>query len=458
MSKKEIRQGGAWRPFRFCIVSLGCAKNTVDANGMGILLQRAGFQATEKPESADFVIVNTCGFIQPAREESLETMRSLAGSLRRNQKLLAAGCWAQRQPELLIDQVPRLDAVLGTRDWHRIVALLQNMTQEKPLSSRIWVNTHLAAMPEEAGAPGYAISGRSAFLKIADGCNRSCAFCAIPSIKGRHISRSASSIIRDARALQNLGVHEINLIAQDTTYYGYDLGMKEGLAQLLEDMVVAVPEVPWIRVLYAFPGFVTPRLIDVISRYPQILPYIDIPLQHAHPAVLRRMLRPDDINEVRHTIELLRKSMPDVAIRTTFVVGFPGETDEEFEQLMDFINEMRFDRVGVFEYSHEVGTPASQLPDDIPPEVKAARRQAVMLAQQEISLSRNAEFVGRQLMVLVEGSGDDVTIARSYRDAPEIDGLVLIPGLLEPNQMVSVQVTEALEYDLVARVVEDSSG
>jgi ribosomal protein S12 methylthiotransferase len=456
VSKKRNLKRGAQRPFRFCIISLGCAKNTVDANGMAVLLLRAGYRSTDDPKNADYVIVNTCGFINPAREESLETLRDLAGALKSGQKLIAAGCWAQRQPDVLVKNVPQINGVIGTRVWAEIVPFLQNLDAEHNQSTQVFVERLLSTMPEEANAPGYAISGASSFLKIADGCNRTCSFCAIPAIKGQHVSRTMQSILRDARELQSLGVQEINLIAQDTTYYGYDLGVRDGLAQLLERMVVEVPEVPWIRILYAFPGFVSPRLIETIARNRQILPYIDIPLQHAHPEVLRRMKRPADIAEVRRTIAKLRHAMPDVAIRTTLIVGFPGETEEEFQVLLDFIKEMEFDRVGVFTYSHEMGTSAGKLRDDVLPEVKQARREMLMITQQAISQVRNRKLIGQRLQVLLEGEGDDLTVGRSYRDAPEIDGMVLIQDKLTPGHMVTVEVTEALEYDLMAKVVSDT--
>lgn len=454
MKKRNSRKRGAPRPFSFYIMSLGCAKNTVDANGMAHLLRRAGYRATAEPKSADFIIVNTCGFILPAREESLETLQALASTLRPQQKLVAAGCWAQRQPDVLLESIPRIDAIIGTRSWTQIVPLLHNLSTSSTVAPRVLVESKLSAMAEDVGAPGYVVSGISSFLKIADGCNRACAFCAIPSIKGHHISRSIEAILHDASELQSLGVKEINLIAQDTTYYGTDLGLKDGLVTLLEQLVSAIPEVPWIRVLYAFPGYVTPGLIDVIARYAQILPYIDIPLQHANPDVLRRMHRPHDMDEVRRTIMHLRDAIPDVAIRTTLITGFPGETDEEFRDLVNFIQEVKFDRAGVFIYSHEAGTAASRLADDVPMEVKHARREALMVAQQAISLERNASFVGRRLQVLLEGTGDNLTVGRSFRDAPEIDGLVLIPEIIQPDRMVTVEVTEALEYDLVAHVVE----
>jgi len=451
-SKENIKRGDQ-RPFRFYIASLGCPKNTVDSSNMAVLLQRAGYAPTLDAEQADILIVNTCGFIEAARQESLDTMQDLAAGLHPEQRLVAAGCWAQREPDVLLDAIPQLDALLGTRTWNDIVSVADSLfaARETPPLRRI-ANTAVT-LPEAAGAPGFVISGPSAFLKVADGCSRTCAFCAIPAIKGTTVSRPIGAVLDDARQLQELGVLEINLIAQDVTYYGRDMGLQDGLAQLLERMLVEIPDVPWLRLLYAFPGFVTPRLIDVIAQSPQVLPYIDIPLQHAHPEVLRRMRRPDDIDSVRHLVEDLRAAIPDIALRTTFIVGFPGETEAQFLTLLDFVNAMRFDRVGVFTYSHENGTAAARFPDDVPPEVKEERREALMLTQQSISRRKNSAFIGKRLDVLLEGTGDDVTVGRSYRDAPEIDGVVLIPEELRPNRLVTVKITDALEYDLIGRVV-----
>ena len=438
---------------RFYIASLGCPKNTVDSNGMAILLQRAGYQSTSDPDLADVLVVNTCGFIAPARAESLETLQDLAAGLRPEQRLIAAGCWSQREPETLMAMVPQVDAVLGTRSWHKLPALLEEL-QQRPAERLIYTEERPMVLPEEAGTGGYVISGASAFLKIADGCSRRCAFCAIPLIKGPNVSRPVAAILDDARRLQELGVLEINLISQDSTYYGHDLGMQEGLATLLERLVTAVPEIPWLRVLYAFPGYVTPRLIEVLATHPQVLPYVDIPLQHAHPDVLRRMRRPADVAGVRRMVERLRQTVPEVCLRTTFIVGFPGETEAEFRALLDFVEELRFDRVGVFKYSHEVGTPAAELSDDVPEDVKGARLEALMVAQQAISLEKNRALVGARLPILLEGSGDGLTVGRSYRDAPEIDGLVLIRGELPVRRLVTVDIEEALVYDLIGKVVE----
>jgi len=436
---------------RFYIASLGCAKNTVDAEGIATLLRRAGYLATGDPARADVVIVNTCGFIAAAREESLTTLRSLAEQITPRQKLIAAGCWAQREPERLRQLLPDLDAIVGTRTWHEIPRIVQELSRtEAPIVN---VQRRKVVMPEEAGTGGYVRFGASAFLKIADGCSRGCAFCAIPGIKGPTVSRPLEAILEDARQLRDAGVLEINLIAQDTSFYGHDLGMRDGLATLLEGLVEAVPDLPWLRILYLFPGFITDRLIDVIAAYPQVLPYVDIPLQHADPAILRRMRRPADVEAVKRTIGRLRERMPEITLRTTFIVGFPGESEREFLTLLRFVEAMRFDRVGVFEYSHEEGTAAASLKDDVPPEVKAARRDALMMAQQRISLEKNKALVGSRLAVLLEGSSDGLTIGRTYRDAPEIDGLVLIEGEHGSGRLVEVEITAALPYDLQGRLV-----
>ena len=458
MSRQSIKvRRGARRPFRFYIASLGCPKNTVDSNSMAVLLQRAGLQSTLDAKSADLVIVNTCGFIELARQESLETLDDLAASLRPKQKLVAAGCWAQRSPDFLKEAVPRINALLGTRSWAQIASVADELLTSPGKTTLSLIEDRMAMLPETVNAPGYVVSGRSAFLKIADGCSRECAFCAIPGIKGPTVSRGMASIIADAQQLQEYGVLEINLIAQDSTFYGYDLGMRDGLAQLLEGLADAVPDIPWIRILYAFPGFVTPRLISTMRDLPQVLPYVDIPLQHAHPDVLRRMRRPAEMEGVRRTLDDLRQAMPEIALRTTMIVGFPEETEAEFAALMDFVEEAQFDRLGVFTYSHEPGTAAAEREDDVPAEVKQARYDQVMIAQQEISLRRNQDFVGKRLEVLLEGQGEDLTVGRSYRDAPEIDGLILIPEAVDPHRFVTVEVTEALPYDLMGSIVEDGN-
>jgi len=308
---------------------------------------------------------------------------------------------------------------------------------------------------DERGAQQVALQGTSSYLKIADGCRRPCAFCAIPLIKGSLVSRPERVIINEARFLQEQGVRELILIAQDTTDYGYDLGLKDGLPHLLEKLLVAVPMIDWIRVLYAYPGYVTDRLIEVMAGNLQILPYLDMPLQHAHPEMLRRMRRPANIAWVRHTIEKMRNKIPDLALRSTFIVGYPGETEAEFQTLLDFLKEVRFDRVGAFKFSFELGTPSEPLGDPIPAEIKQERYDRLMELQASISLEKNQAWVGKALDVLVEGCGDGLSIGRSFRDAPEIDGLVIIEEELPIGGIVPVQIQGAMTYDLTGVVRKD---
>jgi ribosomal protein S12 methylthiotransferase len=458
----------------FYVISLGCAKNTVDSQSMAQLLTRSGFDLQENARKAEVIIVNTCGFIGPAKEESLQVLGDLAASKRRGQLLIAAGCLTQRYGAEVARQVPGIDGILGTRRWMDIVEVVSRL-REGPHPEPLY---HLPEAPtvgvDEGGTLRAAVQGASAYLKIADGCRRPCAFCAIPLIKGTAVSRPMEAILHEARLLQDMGVRELVLIAQDTTDYGHDLGMKDGLAQLLERMVAAVPDLDWIRVMYAYPGYVTDRLIEVMASQPQILPYLDMPLQHAHPAVLRRMRRPANIEWVYRTLEKMRRAMPELALRTTFIVGYPGETEDEFQTLLDFVAELRFDRVGAFQFSFEPGTTSEPLGDPIPPEVKEARYERLMELQQRISLDKNQSWVGKTLDVLIEGQGQlesevdrrgesetrpsipvppqPLSLGRSYRDAPEIDGMVLIEGEIPVGEIVPVRITGAMAYDLTGSV------
>ena len=450
------------RPRSFHLVSLGCPKNLVDSEGIAALLRRSGFVPSDAPGDADLLIVNTCGFIDVARAESLAALGELAATKRADQYLIAAGCYAQRSPEEIAELAPGVDGLIGTRRWMDIVPFVEGLDERRPSGGSgagpLTYQPGLAAdeggLPEGLGMPlpRVAIQGASAYLKLADGCHRSCAFCAIPLIKGTSVSRRPEAVLADAEWLAERGVQEISLIAQDTTSYGRDLGMRHGLSDLLEALVAAIPGVPWIRVMYAFPGAGLDDLAGQMARHEQILPYLDIPLQHAHPDVLRRMRRPSDIEGARRSVDDLRRAMPQIAIRTTFIVGFPGETQAEFETLLDFVDEMEFDRVGVFAYSHEEGTPAAERPDDVPQAVKEARREELMALQQPISLARNEALVGKTLDVLIEGQGDGLSVGRSYRDAPEIDGLVLVQAELPVGEIVPVRITAALEYDLVGEL------
>jgi ribosomal protein S12 methylthiotransferase len=434
---------------KYYLLTLGCAKNTVDSDSMAALLARGGLTPARSPSQADVVIVNTCGFIEPARVESLSALRKLADAKRPGQWLIAAGCLSQRSGDDLIRSIPGLDAVLGTRRWMDILSLIERLRSETESAPIL----HLPAVPsvgtDEQGIVRAAVRGASAYLKIADGCDRLCAFCAIPAIKGTLVSRPMERILEEARILEDGGVRELVLLAQDTTNYGRDLGLRDGLPLLLERMAAAAPRIDWIRVLYAFPGAVSPRLIDVMAGVPQVVPYLDMPLQHSHPDILRRMNRPSDVDWVRRTVEGMRERMPDLAVRTAFIVGFPGEGEEEFDALLAFLREMQFDRVGCFLYSREEGTPSAALPDDVPPAVKLDRRERLMELQQGISLEKNRAWVGRHLDILTEGHQKGLTVGRSFRDAPEVDGVVLIEGDAPPGTMVRVRVTGALAYDLI---------
>lgn len=438
----------------FHLVSLGCAKNTVDSESMADLLARQGYRRVESPSEASVVIVNTCGFIGPAKDESFEALRLAAKSKAPGQLLIAAGCLTQRYGAQVATDVPGVDGVLGTRRWMDIVALVQKL-REGPHPAPVYhlpeVNTVGRA---ERGVTRAAVQGGSAYLKIADGCRRPCAFCAIPLIKGPLVSRALEHVAAEAGHLAEQGVRELVLIAQDTTDYGRDLGMRDGLPVLLKRLVETAPQIEWMRLMYAYPGHVTDALIDVMAEHPQILPYLDMPLQHAHPETLKRMRRPANADWVYRTVEMMRTRMPGLALRSTFIVGYPGETEAEFETLLEFIQEVRFDRLGVFTYFQEEGTAAEALGDPIPSAVKDSRRERLMAAQQGISLQKNQNLVGQELDVLIEGHGDGLSVGRSYRDAPEIDGMVFVEGELPLGEIAPVRITGAMAYDLTGVVLE----
>ncbi|MBT3314664.1 MAG: 30S ribosomal protein S12 methylthiotransferase RimO [Anaerolineae bacterium] len=438
----------------FHLVSLGCAKNTVDSDSMAQLLLQDGYSASEDPALADVLIVNTCGFIGPSRDESIEVLNELAEEKIEGQLLIAAGCLSQRFSEYVAEKVPAIDGMLGTRRWMDIVTVVKKLRKMRN-NYRPEILYHL---PENAKTVGTDegevlranVFGSSAYIKIADGCRRPCAFCSIPLIKGTAVSRPLEDIVEEAEILYENGVLELILIAQDSTDYGHDLGMKDGLAILLEAITDAVPDIDWIRIMYAYPGYVTDRLIDVMAERPQILPYLDIPLQHASPAVLKRMKRPANMDWVYKTLAKMRERIENLTIRTTFIVGYPGETEEEFQALLDFLEKTRFDRVGAFTFSFEPGTTSEPLGDPVPTEVKDKRWERLMELQQNISLQINQSYVGKTLDVLIEGYDEEqgISIGRSYRDAPEIDGMIFIEGDAEIGEIVPVRITGAMAYDL----------
>ena len=450
------------RKNKYFLMSLGCSKNTVDSESMAQVLGQNGMRAVVDPDAAEVLIVNTCGFIDNAKAESLDALRELVANRRSGQMVIAAGCLSQRYGADVVAQVPGLDGVIGTRRWMDIFELIARLRARRHPEPLYHLPTDVEVVgSDERGVLRISQQGASAYLKIADGCRRPCAFCAIPKIKGTAVSRPIDAIVREAVALQTRGVQELLLIAQDTTDYGYDLGLKDGLAHLLDAIVDAAPEIPWIRVMYAYPGYVTDRLIDTMARHPQVLPYLDMPLQHGSRATLLRMKRPAKIEWVYETLDKMRTRIPNLAVRTTFIVGYPGETDAEFDELCNFVRDLRFDRVGAFKYSYEIGTPSATLPGQVDDNVKEARWNTLMELQQGISLAKNQELVGKTLDVLVEGygeaenengraTGQRISLARSYRDAPEIDGYVLVEGHLPVGEIVPVRVTGATTYDLIA--------
>jgi ribosomal protein S12 methylthiotransferase len=438
----------------FHLVSLGCSKNTVDSDSMAQLLTSDGYSFVEDPSKASVLIVNTCGFIGPAKDESYKVLGELAQSKKKNQVLIAAGCLTQRYGVEVAKRIPGIDGILGTRRWMDIVQVVNDARKGK----RPEPIYHLPEAPtvgaDEHGAMRVSVTGPSAYLKIADGCRRPCAFCAIPLIKGTAVSRPVEAIIHEARTLRDKGVRELILIAQDSTDYGHDLGMKDGLATMLEQLTDAVPDMDWIRIMYSYPGYVTDRMIEVMATRKQILPYLDIPLQHAHPKTLYRMKRPSNMEWVHKTLAKMRATIKDLAIRTTFIVGYPGETDEEFQALYDFVNEIRFDRAGAFQFSFEPGTTSAPLGDPVPAEVKQERMDRLMELQQNISLQVNQSYVGKTLDVLVEGFDNGISVGRSYRDAPEVDGYVVVEGKAKVGDIVPVRITGAFAYDLTGVLVE----
>ncbi len=448
--------------FVYYLMTLGCPKNTVDSEGMAMLLGQAGYRGTGAPADADVLIVNTCGFLAAAEEESLDELRKLAEAKRPGQFLIAAGCMAQRNGERIVREVPGVDGLLGTRRWMEIVPLVRQLRGGS--GRRVFGRYALLGDPEQphaAAVPRPPVVAGSAYLKISDGCNAPCAFCSIPSFKGKLRSRPQAAIIAEAQALVAQGAQELILIAQDTTDYGRDLGQPDLLPDLLQNLLRAAPGVRWLRLMYAYPGHVSPRLIEVMAGEPRICHYLDIPLQHGSPAMLRRMHRPSNVANVLATIEHMRRAMPDMAFRSTFIAGMPGETEAEFGELLDFLGALQFDKVGVFTFSPEPGTPAGAMAGQVPDEVKAERYNRLMAAQQRISMARNQLQVGRELEVLIESEGQltgrrgVVALGRSYRDAPEVDGLVVVPGRLPAGQMARVRVTGALEYDLMAEMARE---
>ena len=450
---------------KYHLITMGCPKNKVDSDGMEMLLQQADLRATSNAARADVLIVNTCGFLEAAKEESIGVLQELAGMKKRGQMLIAAGCLAQRNGEEVLARVPGVDGLLGTRRWMDVMELVKGIRGSGGSKSRKLQRYSLLGDPDvsfETAVPRPPVAAGSAYLKISDGCNAPCAFCTIPSFKGKLRSRPLEAIVDEANALVAAGAKELVLVAQDSTDYGRDWGESRPEGTRLPQLLAALgnrtsSDLRWIRLMYAYPGHVTDELVEVMASQPKIVPYLDMPLQHGDPRTLKRMRRPSRIEMVYDHMAKLRAAMPDIALRTTFIVGYPGETEEEFQGLLDFVKTIEFDKVGAFTFSPEPGTPSATLPDQVADEVKQERYGRLMEVQQPISLRKNQALVGRMLEILVEGegeiegSGDPLLLGRSYRDAPEVDGLVLVPGVSGApiGSMMEVHINGAMEYDLV---------
>lgn len=420
------------------ILTLGCSKNLVDSEVLLRQLQAAGFKILhDSDKQADVVIVNTCGFIHDAKEESVNTILQYTQARKNGdlQKLIVMGCLSERYKEELIREIPEVDAFFGVNDVNAILQSLNSEFKDALLGERV-----ITTLPHYA------------YLKISEGCDRTCSFCAIPGIRGKNISRSVESLVKEASFLVDQGVKELMLIAQDLTYYGIDLYGKRMLPDLLEELV-KINGLEWIRLHYAYPAGFPVELLDVMARHDKICKYIDIPLQHVNSRILKSMRRNIDGEGTRKLVKTIREKVPGITIRSSFIVGYPGETAAEFAELRDFIAEYSFERVGVFTYSHEENTPAWQLQDNVRPAIKARRAEEIMLLQQDISASHNNSFVGRKVKIMVDKQEGDYWIGRTEFDSPEVDNEVIVkkyPGKLVPGDFTEVLITSADMYDLIA--------
>jgi ribosomal protein S12 methylthiotransferase len=413
-------------------------------------LQRRGYEVVADAKAADVIVVNTCAFIDRAKQESVDAILEMAREKEtgRAQRLVVTGCLAQRYDAELRREIPEIDATLGTGQVADIVAAVEGKATTTDAAEPSWVYDHTS--PRTLATPRY-----MAYLKISEGCDYTCSFCIIPTLRGRHRSRAVEDVVAEARALAERGVKELVLVAQDSTRYGLDLGARDGLAYLLRRLG-KLDGIRWIRVMYAYPATVTDPILDAIASEEKVVKYIDIPLQHKSESVLRRMKRPTGKGNLLGLVERMRERVPGVTLRTSFIVGFPGETAADFEELLGFVRDAEFDNVGVFTYSDEEGTSAFELPDRIPARVKESRKRKLMAVQQRIVARRNRGRVGQRLEVLVEGphpESDLLLQGRTAGQAPEIDGAVILnDGWSEAGSFVTATVTEAQGYDLIARI------
>ena len=434
-------------------ISLGCDKNLADTELMLGILRKKGFDFTDDEEKADICIVNTCCFIGDAKEESINTLLEMA-ELREEGKLkalIATGCLAQRFQEEIQKEIPQVDALVGTAAIEEIGDVLEEVLSGHGRNHYRELNAPPATCKDRILTTG----GHYAYLKIAEGCDKRCTYCIIPKVRGDYRSIPMESLVAQAKKLAECGVKELILVAQETTLYGADLYGRKCLPQLLLKLA-AIPDIRWIRLLYCYPEEITQEQVRVMAREPKICHYLDIPIQHASDEILRRMGRRTNEEQLRRQIRMLREEIPDICLRTTLISGFPGETQEDFEELYRFVNEMEFDRLGVFAYSQEEDTVAAGLPDQIPEEVKEARREELMELQQAISFEKAETMIGRELDVMVEGkvADEDVYVTRTYRDAPEVDGYLFLhtDRELMSGDFVRARVTDFNEYDLIAEI------
>jgi ribosomal protein S12 methylthiotransferase len=437
----------------FFIHTLGCAKNLVDSFTLSNILKEEGLSEEGSSDFAEYIIINTCGFIKEAKEESLSTIKGLVRRRKKDQIIIVSGCMSQRYKEMMLNWEPKIDGLMGTRNLTDIKQLISqiNEAERKPVSL---FKEPISNYTDIEHIPSVVIQGGSSYLKVSDGCRHHCAYCAIPLIKGTLRSHSIDKLLKDIKFLLSKDVKEINLIAQDLTDYGSDLGLKDGLPKLIKQIISAAPSIPWIRLLYTFPGHISNDLINIMATESQVLPYLDIPLQHADPDMLKAMHRPSNIKEVITLIEEMRKRIPDLSIRSTFIVGYPGETENKFQNLLKFIEQIRFDHVGVFTYSLEENTPAEILGDPISFKVKNERRNELMEIQSKISYEINQTFINKKLDVLIEGKDEKtgILVGRSYRDAPEVDNLTIVRGYGNIGDLIPVKITQASAYDLIGDI------
>jgi len=435
------------------IVTLGCEKNLVDSEIMSGLVHQRGYQLVDAKEEATVIIVNTCGFIDVAKEESVNTILDMA-DLKQTahlKALIVSGCLTQRYKAELMREMPEIDGIVGTGDFDKINDIIdQALEGRRPMLVGNPAFNYDRVLPRRVTTPRY-----TAYVKIAEGCDNACTFCSIPIMRGKFRSRTMESILAEVANLTSQGVKEISLIAQDSTNYGADIYEKFMLPALM-NQVAAVPGVEWVRLHYAYPGFFSEELMDTIALNPKICKYIDMPLQHSEDSILKRMRRPGRQRDTRELITKIRSKIPNVSLRTSIIVGFPGETDADFQALTSFVREMEFDRLGVFAYSKEQDTPAARLPEQVSDKVKELRANTLMEIQREISKSRNGMRIGQEVDVLIEryDGRNDVYIGRSQYDAPEVDGEVFVKGKKAfIGEITKVRITHSFEYDLSGEVI-----